>query len=194
MDVLAQHIEALIFSAEQPLAIKDLKACLESVYADRVPSTAEIQNTLQTLLQKYQADHFSFELIQIADGYQFLTKPQYYPVVNSLLKHRNRKKLSTAAVETLAIIAYKQPLSKTDVEHIRGVNCDYTIQKLLEKELIAISGRSPAPGRPLLYATTPKFMEHFGITSVADLPKLKDFNHTDNTIGNETPIEMQHSS
>jgi hypothetical protein len=105
-----------------------------------------------------------------------------------LLQIKAKRRLSTAALETLAIIAYKQPLSKSEIEHIRGVNCDYSIQKLLEKELIVINGKGDGPGRPLLYATSKSFMDHFGLKSVKDLPKLKDLHILDNEIG--TPSDL----
>jgi segregation and condensation protein B len=126
--------------------------------------------------------------VEIAEGYQFLSKKEYHSVVNTLLQIKAKRRLSTAALETLAIIAYKQPLSKSEIEHIRGVNCDYSIQKLLEKELIVINGKGDGPGRPLLYATSKNFMDHFGLKSVKDLPKLKDLHILDNEIG--TPSDL----
>lgn len=98
--------------------------------------------------------------------------------------------MSQVALETLSIIAYRQPVSKVDLESIRGVNCDYAIQKLLEKELVMISGRSDGPGRPLLYSTSEKFMDYFGLGSLKDLPKLKDFKQTDNIVGSEIIEEI----
>ena len=121
--------------------------------------------------------------------FQFLTKGAYHNTVGQLLKIHSKKKLSRAALETLSIIAYKQPITKSDVEKIRGVSCDYTIQKLLEKELLTIIGRSDGPGRPLLYATSEKFMNYFGLKSIKDLPKIKDFKEVDNQIGEQAPIE-----
>src|SRR5690606_31580048 len=110
-------------------------------------------------------------------------KPEYYTVINQLTIHRSRKKLSQSALETLAIIAYKEPITKLDVEQIRGVNCDYSIRMLLEKELITILGKSESLGKPLLYGASALFMDYFGINSKADLPKLKDIISEENFIG-----------
>lgn len=182
MQLLLQHIEALIFAAEQPVTGDEILSCLKTVYGWELKKD-QFYSLIAELKEKYSSEDFSFELIEIADGYQFLTKKEYHHVVNSQLQIKARRRLSTAALETLAIIAYKQPLSKSEIEHIRGVNCDYSIQKLLEKELIIISGKGDGPGKPLLYATSKNFMDHFGLKSVKDLPKLKDLHIADNEIG-----------
>jgi segregation and condensation protein B len=128
-------------------------------------------------------------LVDIADGYQFMTKGAYHNTIAIHLKQTTKKRLSQAAMETLAIIAYKQPVSKSELEEIRGVSCDYAVQKLLEKELVVIGGRSEGPGRPLLYNTSDKFMDYLGIRSMNDLPKPKDFKEVENTIGNAPSLE-----
>ena len=114
-----------------------------------------------------------------------LTKGAYYPTVATFLKQSTKKKLSKAALETLSIIAYKQPVEKSELEKIRGVSCDYSIQKLLEKELVEITGRSEGPGRPLIYSTSEKFMDHFGLKSINDLPKTRDIASAKTSIGEE---------
>lgn len=182
MEYLSQHIESLIFAAEQPVTLKEIKNCLEETFQTKFKQT-ELADTVQGLMKKYENDGFSFEIIEIAEGYQFLTKGAYHNSVGTMLKQKTKKRLSRAALETLSIIAYKQPVTKSEMEKIRGVSCDYSVQKLLEKELIAITGRSDAPGRPLLYGTSEKFMDYFGIKSIKDLPKLKDFKTADNEIG-----------
>jgi segregation and condensation protein B len=187
MQLLLQHIEALIFTAEQPITNDEILACLKSVYGWELNSD-QFKDVITQLKEKYSNEDFSFELIEIADGFQFLTKKEYHAAVNTLLQIKARKRLSTAALETLAIIAYKQPLSKSEIEHIRGVNCDYSIQKLLEKELIVIQGKGDGPGKPLLYGTSKNFMDHFGLKSVKELPKLKDLHIADNEIG--TPSDL----
>ena len=144
---------------------------------------------IEALKAKYQTDDFAIEIVEISEGFQFLTKGAYHPIVGQYLKLTTRKRLSRAALETLSIIAYKQPVSKGEVEKIRGVSCDYAVQKLLEKELVSIIGRSDGPGRPLLYGTSDKFMDYFGLKSVADLPKPKEFKEPDNSIGEQAPIE-----
>jgi segregation and condensation protein B len=145
----------------------------------------DILDAVVSLQEKYSNEEFSFALDQIGGGYQFLTKPAYQVSVSILLKQQSQKRLSTAQLETLSIIAYKQPVTKTEIEHIRGVNCDYSIQKLLEKELLVIKGKLDSVGRPILYGTSNKFMEYFGINNLTDLPQPKDFFSEENQIGEE---------
>jgi segregation and condensation protein B len=185
---LAQHIESLIFTAEAPISLDDIRACLEEAFGVEFLSE-EIEKAIAELKSRYAGEEFSFEVVEIAEGYQFLTKGAYYNTVGALLKQRNRKRLSKAALETLSIIAYKQPVSKSELEKIRGVNCDYAMQKLLEKELVSIVGRSEGPGKPLLYGTGEKFMSYFGLRSIKDLPQPKEFKDPDNTIGEPGEIE-----
>lgn len=182
MQLLKQHIEALIFVSEQPLPVEEIVSTLKTAYGWELKKQ-EILDVIAELKTKYEHEGFSFELIEIAEGFQFLSKKEYHNAVNILLQIKAKKRLSTAALETLSIIAYKQPISKSEVEHIRGVSCDYAIQKLLEKELIIIEGKSDGPGKPLLYGTSKNFMDHFGLKSVKDLPKLKDLHIADNEIG-----------
>jgi len=182
VDYLSQHIESLVFTAEQPIPLKEIKSCLEETFQTKFKA-AELETAIQGLMKKYEDHDFSFEIVEIAEGYQFLTKGAYHNSVGTMLKQRTKKRLSRAALETLSIIAYKQPVTKSEMEKIRGVSCDYSVQKLLEKELVAITGRSDAPGRPLLYGTSEKFMDYFGIKSIKDLPKIKDFKTGDSEIG-----------
>jgi segregation and condensation protein B len=149
-----------------------------------VPDT-DIQDAIDKLLEKYVADEYSFELSHVAGGYQFLTKPAYQASIGILLKQQSKRRLSTSALETLSIIAYKQPVTKGDMEAIRGVNCDYAVHKLLEKGLLEIKGKSESIGRPVLYGTSEKFMEYFGINGLNELPTPKDFATMENTIGEE---------
>jgi segregation and condensation protein B len=146
----------------------------------------DIAGAISRLTEKYQHEDFSFALSKSSGGYQFLTKPAYQASIGIMLKQQSKKRLSTSAMETLSIIAYKQPVSKTEVETIRGVNCDYAVQKLLEKGLIEIQGKGQTVGRPLIYGTSPKFMEYFGISELSELPTPKDFSQEVNSIG-ESP-------
>ncbi len=182
MNHLAQHIESLIFIAERPVTQVEIKTCLEEAFATKLHKT-DLEASIQEIKDKYQAEQFPFEVAEISGGYQFLTKGAYHSTIGAYLKLKNKKQLSRSAMETLSIIAYKQPVAKSEIEKIRGVSCDYSVQKLLEKELIDIGGRSEAPGRPLLYVTSDKFMNYFGIKSLKDLPKLKDFKASENEIG-----------
>ena len=188
MDLLAQHIESLIFVAEKPIHMKDIKQSLENSLEAEFKKT-EIKEIISGLQEKYAQADFAMELVEISNGYQFLTKPAYHNTVGNFLKITTKKRLSRAAIETLSIIAYKQPVSKPEMERIRGVSADYSLQKLLEKEIVEIVGRSDGPGKPLLYGTNDKFMDYFGLKSIDDLPKLKDFASAENVIGEAAPIE-----
>lgn len=190
MQHLAQQIEALIFTAEQPISLEEIKSCLELTH-ETTFKEKDLNEAIEQLKKRYTTEEFSMEIVEIANGYQFMTKPAFHPVVGTFLRQNSKKRLSRAAVETLSIIAYKQPVSKSDVEKIRGVSCDYAVQKLLEKELVDIKGRSDGPGRPLLYGTGDKFMNYFGIKSINDLPRPKDFKEPDSEIGEKAPIEEE---
>ena len=183
MKLLVQHVEALIFTSESAITSEEIISCLKAAYGWEL-SKEDIKNAVQQIGEKYKDEDFSFELNEIAEGFQFLSKKDYHSAIHVLLQLKEKKRLSTAALETLAIIAYKQPITKPELENIRGVSCDYSIQKLLEKDLIVIAGKSDGPGRPLLYSTSKNFMDHFVISSVKDLPKLKDIQPSDlNEIG-----------
>lgn len=142
-----------------------------------------ILEAIDQLKERYADDEYSFGLNKISGGYIFLTKPAYQSSLSIFLKQASKKRISASALETLAIVAYKQPISKTQLEQIRGVNCDYSIQKLLEKEIIEIKGKSEAPGRPILYGTNSKFLDYFGLNHLNELPQPKDFASLDNEIG-----------
>ncbi len=182
MDFLHRHIEALIFCAPSPLPVAEIVKCLDEMFEAEVPE-AHVLDAIKELREKYKSEDFSFQIEFLGGGYQFLTKPAYQTSISILLKQQSQKRLSTAQLETLSIIAYKQPITKGEIEQIRGVNSDYSVQKLLEKELVEIQGKSEGVGRPLIYGTSGKFMEYFGINSVSDLPQPKDFSNPDNQIG-----------
>ena len=184
MDKLTHHIEALVFVAENALSFKEIKNCLDEQFATKFKKEV-IEKAIAELIEKYQSEDFAVEMVEISNGYRFMTKGAYYPTVATFLKQSTKKKLSKAALETLSIIAYKQPVEKSELEKIRGVSCDYSIQKLLEKELVEITGRSEGPGRPLIYSTSEKFMDHFGLKSINDLPKTRDISSAKTSIGEE---------
>jgi len=179
---LDKHIEAILFSSDHPVPVADLVNSLNRALELELDAHVVI-NHLETLLQKYEEDFFPFKIVHTGGGYRFLTKEPYHASVSSFLNIKSKRRLSTAAMETLAIIAYRQPISKSEIENIRGVNCDYSIQKLLERELIEITGRSDSPGKPLLYSTSGGFMDYFGINSVDELPKLREFEESGDSIG-----------
>ena len=182
MEFLTQHIEALIFTTEHPITLAELSGVLNTTFETEFADDAILRG-IDELKIRYAEPTFAFEIVEISGGYQFLTKGAFHASVGTFLKQTTKKRLSQAALETLSIVAYKQPISKTEIEQIRGVSCDYAMQKLLEKELVTILGRSDAPGRPLLYGTSDKFMNYFGIRSLNDLPKPKDFKDVENKIG-----------
>jgi segregation and condensation protein B len=176
---LIPHIEALIFASDKPLTIAEIADLVNSAFgfedeADKM-SEEQIKAALQDIVEKYSSEYYPFEVRESGGGWQFLTKKVYHKTVVQLNGEKFLKRLSAAALETLAIIAYKQPVTKGEIEIIRGVSADYTIQKLLEKELIVITGRNEElPGHPLVYATSKTFMDYFGINSPEDLPKIKE--------------------
>lgn len=186
MENLHQHIESLIFSSDTAVSKTDLIECIKKLDPEAVIDESILDSALQNIEEKYHNEYFSFELRVIGGGYQFFTKPAYHKTVSILIGQKEKKKLSTAALETLAIIAYRGPVTKSEAEAIRGVNCDYSFQKLLEKELIEVAGRvETAVGKPVLYKVTPLFLDYFGINSTEELPKLKDITMPidENTIG-----------
>ncbi len=179
MDIstIIPHVEALIFASDKPLSAQETMELINAAmgFIDDVANVEQVQSAIDGIKEKYATDFYSFELIESGGGYQFLTKSLYHKTVAQLNGDKFIKKLSTAALETLAIIAYKQPVTKSEMESIRGVNCDYAVQKLLEKDLIVISGRNEdAVGKPLIYATSKSFMDYFGINSANDLPKIDE--------------------
>lgn len=174
---LIPHIEALIFASDKPLASAEITELINSAFGFMEDKVAEeqIETALEGIVEKYDSEFYPFTIRQSGGGWQFLTKKEYHKTVAQLNGEKFLKKLSAAALETLAIIAYKQPITKGEVEQIRGVSADYAIQKLLEKELIVIAGRNElAPGHPLVYTTSKSFMDYFGLNSPADLPKIRE--------------------
>lgn len=177
LSIIIPHIEALIFASDKPLAIIDLTELLNNAMAfieDRATSD-QVEAALNAISEKYNSEFYAFGLVESGGGWQFLTKQEYHKTIAQLNGDRFLKKLSVASIETLSIIAYKQPVTKSEIELIRGVNCDYAVQKLLEKELIVIAGRKEdAVGKPLIYNTSKNFMDYFGINSAEDLPKIRE--------------------
>ena len=193
MEKLEPYIEALIFAAEQPIKREEIKYCLENVL-DASIDLEVIDESIDALKVKYTKDEFAIEIAEIANGLQFLSKGAFHHVIGQYLKQITSRKLSRVALETLAIIAYKQPVTKSELEKIRGVNCDYAIQKLLDKEMVELLGRSESVGKPLIYGTSQKFMHYFGLKGIDDLPKLKDFAPPANEIGHPAPMEEDYEN
>jgi segregation and condensation protein B len=181
MDIeqLMPHVEALIFASERPLTLIEMTDMLGQSFEEPVDGE-RIATCIDAIREKYDAPYYPFQLREIGGGVQFLTKKDFHKTVLQLNGDKFIRKLSTAAMETLAIIAYKQPITKSEIEFIRGVSADYSIQKLLEKELIVIAGRNEhMVGKPLIYATSKNFMDYLGINDAAELPQLKDISNID---------------
>jgi len=171
------HIEVLIFASDKPLTLVEIVELINNAFGfmEQRVSLEQIESSIEGIKEKYQSEFYPFEVKESGGGLQFLTKPTFHKTVAQLNGDKFLKRLSGAALETLAIIAYKQPITKGEIESIRGVNSDYSVQKLLEKELILIAGRNEKlPGHPLIYTTSKNFMDYFGINSPADLPKIKE--------------------
>ncbi|MBL0145449.1 MAG: SMC-Scp complex subunit ScpB [Chitinophagaceae bacterium] len=171
------HIEALIFASDKPLPAIEIVEHVNNAlgFIEDRATLDQVDAAIEGIKEKYDSEFYAFELKAIGGGWQFLTKPLYHKTVAQLNGDKFLKRLSVAALETLAIIAYKQPVTKSEMEAIRGVNCDYAVQKLLEKDLVIISGRrEEAVGQPLIYNTSKSFMDYFGINSADDLPKINE--------------------
>ncbi|MFM2204044.1 MAG: SMC-Scp complex subunit ScpB, partial [Bacteroidota bacterium] len=179
MDIeqLMPHVEALVFASERPITQIEITEMISQ--AVELPIEMErISICIEAIKEKYVQEFYPFELREIGGGFQFLTKKEYHRTVLQLNGDKYIKKLSTAAMETLAIVAYKQPITKSEIEYIRGVSADYSIQKLLEKELIVISGRNEdMVGKPLIYATSKNFMDYLGINDPSQLPQLSELSN-----------------
>ncbi len=168
-------IEALIFSTDEPLSDSEIVRTIKGIDGDDVEISIEnVSDIINELNNEYLDSGKSFRIVNIAGGYLFATKEEYSKYVGFLSTEKSKRRLSQAALETLAIIAYKQPITKPEIESIRGVNSDYIITSLLEKNLITISGRAETIGRPLLYSTTKEFLIYFGLSSIKDLPKPRE--------------------
>lgn len=174
---LIPHIEALIFASDKPLTAIEMTELLNNAFGfmDDKLTLDQISTGIEGIVAKYKTEFYPFEVRESGGGWQFLSKKSYHKTIAQLNGEKFLKRLSTAALETLAIVAYKQPITKGEIESIRGVNSDYSIQKLLEKELIVIIGRNEdMPGKPLIYSTSKSFMDYFGINQTADLPRLRE--------------------
>src|SRR5205085_3024037 len=171
------HIEALIFASEKPLTALEMVELINNAFGfmeERI-TLDQVESAIEGIHEKYNTDFYPFEVRESGGGWQFLTKKDYHKTVAQLNGEKFLKRLSAAALETLAIVAYKQPVTKGEIEAIRGVSSDYAVQKLLEKELIVITGRNEKlPGHPLVYATSKSFMDYFGINSPHDLPRIRE--------------------
>ncbi|HLG32014.1 MAG TPA: SMC-Scp complex subunit ScpB [Ignavibacteriaceae bacterium] len=168
-------IESLIFSSDDPLAANDIINAIKAIDGeDTEISAADVEEAVTQLNQQYSEQNNSFRIMKIANGFLYATTEENAKYVGYLSSERTNRRLSHAALETLSIIAYKQPITKPELESIRGVNSDYILTSLLEKNLITISGRADTVGRPLLYVTTSEFLKYFGLNNLSDLPRPRE--------------------
>ncbi|RCL66928.1 MAG: SMC-Scp complex subunit ScpB [Rhodothermaeota bacterium MED-G64] len=171
---LISVIEAILFAHAEPLKAHELAAMMNESEEELSLSAEHIDDMITELNQLYDQNDVSFRIEKKGGGYRFLTRPQLHPWLQMAQNQSRRRRLSQSALETVAIVAYKQPITKPEVDAIRGVDSGYVIRQLLERELIAVSGRADSPGKPLLYKTSPLFLSHFGLQSVDDLPKPRE--------------------
>jgi len=168
-------IEALIFSSDEPLKIDEIIKAIKGIDGEEIAITCEdIEETVVQINLQLEEANRPFRIMKIAGGFSFSTKHEYAKYIGYLSTEKSKRRLSQSALETLAIIAYKQPITKPEIEMIRGVNADYIMNTLLEKSLISISGRAETVGRPLLYGTTDEFLKYFGLNKLTDLPKPRE--------------------
>ena len=192
---LIRIIEALLFSAQKPLSIREIVTAIKNAEdPDTGPNEfsrvreAEVAAALEQLKIEYIEQERAFQLIEKAEGWQLATDPKYAPWVRQLLPAPKPARLSAPALETLAIIAYRQPITRADVEAVRGVNIDGVLQTLMERGLVKIAGRAEIPGRPLLYETTQFFLDHFGLRNLDELPNVEELRRRDLPVAHpETP-------
>ena len=166
MNHLTKLVEAALFSAAQPLSLADLKAL------DPDLGPGELREAVDALRDHYESQDHAFELVELADGFQLLTRPEYAEAITQARMVSRPRKLSGAAMETLAIIAYRQPVGRAEIEEIRGVAADGVLKSLQERGFLVVAGRGEGLGRPLLYGTTPRFLEMLGLTELSELPRL----------------------
>ena len=167
-DEVKRIVEALLFAVQEPISVRKICEVVEGV------ETKEIREVIQQLREEYDTHDRVFQIEEIANGFQLLSRPEYHEWISKIRKKSGESKLSQQALETLSIIAYKQPIIRAEIEAIRGVQSGQMIRTLIEKGLVKITGRDEVLGRPLLYGTTKKFLDHFGLKSIKDLPKVED--------------------
>ncbi|MDD4894068.1 MAG: SMC-Scp complex subunit ScpB [Candidatus Omnitrophica bacterium] len=162
-------IEALLFASEKPLMLEQIKDALDNLATD------EIRKNLGELKDEYEQANRGMRIVEVAGGFQMITAPVFASFLRKLYKGKRAEKLSTPALETLAIIAYKQPVTRSEIQAIRNVNVDTMVKTFVDKGLVRVAGRKKAPGRPRVYGTTRQFLEHFGLKSLDELPKIEGF-------------------
>jgi len=176
---ISQIVEALLFASPEPLTQSQLNAIFEPDFVN--PELTALENIIEDLKDQYNKNDNAFTIAQVASGYQLVSRPEYEMFIRRLLKKSGRLALSNASLETLAIVAYRQPVNRFEIESIRGVDSSGVLKTLLSKNLIKIKGRDSGPGRPLLYNTTEKYLEYFGLKNITEMPKLSELTELDKT-------------
>ena len=184
--MIKKIIEALLFVSQKPLTAQDLRQAIDGLEEEKV------KEAVAELREDYVKSERSFGIAEIAGGYQIVTNPEFAPWIGKLFR-KEEVRLSTPSMETLAIIAYKQPVTRSEVEKVRGVNTEGVLKTLLDKSLIKIRGRKDAPGRPITYGTTDEFLTRFGLKGLEYLPRLRDFSEHDLDFAKEEINEIPHS-
>ena len=165
-------VEALLFASPEPLTQAQLNSIIEPDLVE--PELTKLENIIEDLQEKYRKNDNAFTIVQVASGYQIVSRSEYEIFIRRLLKKSGRLALTNASLEALAIIAYRQPVNRFEIESIRGVDSSGVLKTLLSKNLIKIKGRDLGPGRPLLYNTTEKYLEYFGLVNLSEMPKLSE--------------------
>ena len=179
LDEVKSILEAILFAASEPISLEQFSQLFDDV------SVRQIRQQLMRLRDEYQETNRSFQLIEIANGFQICTDRAYHQWIEKFHTRQIRVKLSPSALEALAIVAYKQPVTRSEVEEIRGVNSDSVLSSLIEKRMVRIAGRKPGPGRSLLLATTDEFLEQFGLKDLSTLPSMEEIEEILNQTGAE---------
>jgi len=181
-----QIVEALLFASPEPLTQSQINGIFELDLID--PESTRMEKIVDVLNNKYIENDNAFSIVKVASGYQLVSRSEYEVFIRRLLKKSGRLALTKASLETLAIVAYRQPVNRYEIESIRGVDSSGVLKTLLSKNLIKIKGRDMGPGRPLLYTTTEKYLEYFGLSSLTEMPKISEITDLEKS---NTPQEEQ---
>jgi segregation and condensation protein B len=182
---LRSIVEALVFAAEEPLTLDDLQDLFPDSGRD------DLQAAVDDVVRLWDGSERGLQIIQVAGGYRMTTRAEHGEWVRALFRSRNRRRLSAAALETLAIVAYRQPITTPEIQAIRGADPGGVLQTLLDKRLLRVVGRKKVVGKPILYATTHEFLAHFGLNSLSDLPTLEEFGSLAASLNLPAPAEGQ---
>lgn len=171
---LLKATEALLFAADDPIGAERIAEIVTEVTGETKVDAERVETVIKALQEAYTVNERAFEIVAWAGGYRMVTRDDVAPFVKAMVQDEQRQSLSRSLLETVAVVAYKQPVTRPEVDFVRGVNSDYALRKLMELELVDVKGRSESLGRPLLYGTTPDFLEQFGLNTLDDLPTIRE--------------------